>query len=257
MIRLDTAAGVASLTLARPEKLNSAPPQMFDEIAGALDQLSGARVLLITGAGRAFCAGADLERRADADSPSAGNWAYGALTRHYCPTLVKLSKLGIPVICAVNGAAAGIGCSLALAGDLVLAGRSAYFLQAFVNVGLVADGGASWTLPRLVGKARAAEMMMLGERIPAEKAAGWGLIYKCVADAELMTEARSLGARLAEGPTTALAIIRQNLASSLETDYASALASEAEGQRAAGDTVDAAEGKNAFREKRKPRFTGV
>jgi 2-(1,2-epoxy-1,2-dihydrophenyl)acetyl-CoA isomerase len=257
MIRLDIAAGIATLTLDRPEKLNSAPPQMFDEIAGALDRLSGARVLLITGAGRAFCAGADLERRADDGASSAGNWAYGALTRHYCPTLVKLSKLGIPVICAVNGPAAGIGCSLALAGDFVIAGKSAYFLQAFINVGLVADGGASWALPRLVGKARATEMMMLGERIPAEKATDWGLIYKCVEDADLLTEARCLGARLADGPTTALGIIRQNLASSLETDYASALEREAEGQRVAGDTADAAEGKNAFRERRKPRFKGV
>jgi 2-(1,2-epoxy-1,2-dihydrophenyl)acetyl-CoA isomerase len=129
MIRLDIAAGIATLTLDRAEKLNSAPPQMFDEIADALDQLSGARVLLITGAGRAFCAGADLERRGDDGPSSAGNCAYGALTRHYCPTLVKLSKLGIPVICAVNGPAAGIGCSIALAGDFVMAGKSNSFRE--------------------------------------------------------------------------------------------------------------------------------
>jgi 2-(1,2-epoxy-1,2-dihydrophenyl)acetyl-CoA isomerase len=257
MIRLDITAGVATIILDRPNRLNSAPPQMFDEIAEALDHLSGARALMITGAGRAFCSGADLGDRADADSSSAGNWAFRALTRHYGPTLLKLYKLGIPIICAVNGPAAGIGCSIALAGDLVIAGKSAYFLQSFVNVGLVPDGGASWILPRLAGRARAAEMMMLGERIVAEQAADWGLIYKCVEDAELMTEARSLVARLACGPTTALRIIRQNLASSLSADYATALAHEAEGQRVAADTADAAEGKLAFREKRKPEFKGT
>jgi len=257
MIRLDIAAGVATLILDRPARLNSAPPQMFDEIAEALDHLKGARALVITGAGRAFCSGADLGDRKDADPSSPGDWAYRALTRHYGPTLLKLSKLGMPVICAVNGPAAGIGCSIALAGDLVIAGKSAYFLQSFVNVGLVPDGGASWILPRLAGKARAAEMMMLGEKIAAEKAAEWGLIYKCVEDADLLTEARSLSTRLASGPTTALRMIRQNLASSLDTDYATALAHEAEGQRVAADTDDAAEGKKAFREKRKPEFRGM
>jgi 2-(1,2-epoxy-1,2-dihydrophenyl)acetyl-CoA isomerase len=255
-IRLDIDSAIATIILNRPERLNSAPPQMFDEIAEALDRLAGARVLLITGAGRAFCSGADLAARDEGDATSAGEWAYRALTRHYSPTLLKLSKLGIPVICAVNGPAAGVGCSIALAGDFVLAAKSSYFLQAFVNIGLVPDGGASWILPRLVGKARAAEMMMLGGRIAAEKAADWGLIYRCVEDADLLTEARSLAARLAHGPTTALGLIRQNLAASLETDYVSALVREAEGQRVAGDTADAAEGKTAFREKRTPEFKG-
>ena len=257
MIRLDIDAGIATILLNRPERLNSAPPQMFDEITDALDGLSGARALLITGAGRAFCSGADLGARPDGDSSTAGDWAYRALTRHYGPTILKLSQLSIPVICAVNGPAAGVGCSIALAGDLVVAGKSAYFLQAFVKVGLVADGGASWALARLVGKARAAEMMLLGEKITATKAASWGLIYQCVEDADLLTEARSLATRLANGPTTALGIIRQNLLSSLETDYASALMREAEGQRVAAETADAAEGKKAFREKRKPEFKGM
>lgn len=257
MICFELAAGVATIVLNRPERLNSAPPQMFDEIAQALDQLSGARALLITGAGRAFCSGADLGAREEASSPSAGEWAYGALTEHYGPTLLKLAKLPIPVVCAVNGPAAGVGCSIALAGDLVIAGKSAYFLQAFVNIGLIADGGASWTLPRLVGKARAAEMMLLGERISAEKAADWGLIYKWVEDADLAVEARSLSERLAGGPTKALGIMRQNLAAALETDYPTAMLREAEGQRVAADTADAAEGKQSFREKRKPEFKGV
>jgi 2-(1,2-epoxy-1,2-dihydrophenyl)acetyl-CoA isomerase len=257
MISLEFAGEVATIVLNRPERLNSAPPQMFDEIALALDQLSEARALLITGAGRAFCSGADLGAREEASSPSAGEWAYRALTEHYGPTLLKLTNLPIPVVCAVNGPAAGIGCSIALAGDLVIAGRSAYFLQAFVNIGLVADGGASWTLPRLVGKARAAEMMLLGERISAEKAADWGLIYKWVEDADLAAEARSLSERLAGGPTRALGIIRQNLAAALVTDHPTAMLREAEGQRAAADTADAAEGKRSFRGKRKPEFKGV
>ena len=257
MIRFEVAAGIATILLNRPERLNSAPPQMFDEIADALDQLGGARALLITGAGRAFCSGADLGVRQDRDSSSPGQWAYRALARHYGPTMLKLSKLCIPVVCAVNGPAVGIGCSIALAGDLVIAGKSAYFLQAFINVGLIADGGASWTLPRLIGKARAAEMMMLGERIGADKAAEWGLIYRCVEDADLLAEAHSLAVRLAGGPTTALGVIRQNLAWALETDYASALTREAEGQRAAANTLDAAEGKKAFQEKRKPEFKGI
>jgi 2-(1,2-epoxy-1,2-dihydrophenyl)acetyl-CoA isomerase len=256
MVRLDVAAGVATLILDRPDRLNSAPPQMFDEIAQALDHLNGARALVITGAGRAFCSGADLGDRKDADSSSPGDFAYGALARHYAPTLLKLSRLGVPIICAVNGPAAGIGCSIALVGDLVIAGKSAYFLEAFVNIGLIADGGASWMLPRLVGKARAAEMMLLGERITAERAAQWGLIYKCVEDAELLNEARALGERLANGPTAALRLIRQTLAASLETNFAAALALEAEGQREAANTADAAEGKQAFREKRKPAFKG-
>src|ERR1700722_7403675 len=155
MIRLDIAAGIAAITLNRPERLNSAPPQMFDEITDALDHLNGARALLITGAGRGFCSGADLGPRNHADSVSGGDWTYRALTRHYNPTLLKLARLDIPIVSAVNGPAAGIGCSLAFAADFVVAGKSSYFLQAFVNIGLIADGGTSWMLVRLVGKARA------------------------------------------------------------------------------------------------------
>ena len=162
----------------------------------------------------------------------------------------------MPVITAVNGPAAGVGCSLGLASDFALAGKSAYFLQAFVNIGLVPDGGASWMLARLVGKARATEMMLLGEKIPGEKAADWGLVYKCVEDDALMDEARALAVRLANGPTVALGIMRQNLARALDSDYASALLGEAEGQLIAGDSEDAREGGIAFLQKRKAEFKG-
>jgi 2-(1,2-epoxy-1,2-dihydrophenyl)acetyl-CoA isomerase len=256
-IRLDIADKIATITLNRPERLNAMPPQMADEISVALDQLEGARCVLITGEGRAFCSGADLSARGDGASVSGGQGAYNALSKSYNPLMLKLAKLNVPVITAVNGPAAGVGCSLALASDFAIAGKSAYFLQAFVNIGLVPDGGASWVLARLVGKARATEMMMLGEKIPAEKAVEWGLIYRCVEDADLMAEARALAAQLANGPTVALGVMRQNLAVALNVDFATALVREAEGQRMAGDTADAREGAVAFLQKRKAEFKGA
>ena len=256
-IRLDIADNIATITLNRPERLNAMPPQMAEEIGAALDRLDGARVVLITGEGRAFCSGADLSARRAGGSVSGGQVAYAALTKSYNPLMLKLAKLNVPVITAVNGPAAGIGCSLALASDFAIAGKSAYFLQAFVNIGLVPDGGASWMLARIVGKARATEMMLLGEKISGEKAADWGLVYKCVEDTELMTEAQALAVRLANGPTMALGIMRQNLAAALDADYETALLQEAEGQQVAGDSADAREGAIAFLQKRKAEFKGA
>ena len=256
-IRLDIADNIATITLNRPERLNAMPPQMAEEIGAALDQLDGARVVLITGEGRAFCSGADLSARGASGSVSGGQSAYAALTKSYNPLMLKLAKLNVPIITAVNGPAAGIGCSLALASDFAIAGKSAYFLQAFVNIGLVPDGGASWMLARIVGKARATEMMLLGEKISGEKAADWGLIYKCVEDADLIAEAEALAVRLANGPTMALGIMRQNLAAALDADYATALLQEAKGQQVAGDSADAREGAIAFLQKRKAEFKGI
>jgi 2-(1,2-epoxy-1,2-dihydrophenyl)acetyl-CoA isomerase len=249
------ADNIATITLSRPERLNAMPPQMADEIADALDHLDGARALVITGEGRAFCSGADLQARGGATAIGASG-PYGALTRSYNPTMVKLSKLNVPIITAVNGPAAGVGCSLALCSDFAISSKSAYFLQAFVNIGLVPDGGASWMLPRLIGKARATQMMLLGEKISGDQAADWGLIYKCVEDGDLMTEARALATKLANGPSLAIGIMRQNIATALEMDYASALLREAEGQRIAGASADAMEGGLSFLQKRKPVFTG-
>ncbi len=255
-IRLDIADNIANITLNRPERLNAMPPQMADEISDALDNLDCARVVLITGEGRAFCSGADLSARGAGASIAGGQGAFTALTESYNPLMLKLARLDVPIITAVNGPAAGIGCSIALASDFAIAGKSAYFLQAFVNIGLVPDGGASWMLSRLVGKARATEMMLLGEKISGEKAADWGLVYKCVDDVDLMTEAKALATRLANGPTVALGIMRQNLAAALDTDYTTALLREAEGQRVAGDSKDAREGAIAFLQKRKAEFKG-
>lgn len=254
-ITLERSDGVALLTLNRPDRLNACSLDMADEIAAALSDLGDARALLITGAGRAFCSGADLQAEAG-QSIGGGEASYRALMAHYHPLILRLARLPMPVVAAVNGPAAGIGCSLALAADFVVAGASGYFLQAFVNIGLVPDGGASWMLPRLVGKARAVEMMMLGEKIGAAQAAGWGLIHKAVPDEALMDEARALAARLAGGPTVALATMKANLAGALDGDLAGTLVAEAEGQRRAGSTADAMEGAMAFLAKRKPAFTG-
>ena len=248
-INLDIADQIATITLNRPERLNACSLDMADEISDALDRLEDARVLVITGAGRAFCSGADLAARSDRPV-TGGQGSYIALTEKYNPMIVKLLRLNIPVITAVNGPAAGVGCSIGLVGDFVLAGKSGYFLQAFVNIGLVPDGGSTWMLPRLVGKARATQMMMLGEKIFGEQAEDWGLIYKCVADEALAT-------RLATGPTLAYATMRKNILTSLEHGLADTLQAEAEGQRIAGSSADAREGGIAFLQKRKAEFKGA
>ncbi len=246
---------VLVLTINRPERMNAATLALADEMSAALDDLDGARTVLITGSGRAFCAGADLAARATIID-SRGQASEASLREHYNPLILRLTALDVPVVAAVNGAAAGIGCSLALAADLVLAGRSAYFLQAFVNIGLVPDGGSSWMLPRLIGTARAKAMMMLGERVSAGQAEEWGLIHRCVDDDELMGEATALAHRLAAGPTLALGQIRQLVAHSAHSGLPDALTAEASAQGLAADSADATEGGAAFLAKRPARFTG-
>jgi 2-(1,2-epoxy-1,2-dihydrophenyl)acetyl-CoA isomerase len=254
-ITLSVENQVATITLNRPERLNACSLDMADEISDALDRLGDARVLVLTGAGRAFCSGADLAARGDRPV-TGGQGSYLALTQKYNPMILKLARLDLPVICAVNGPAAGVGCSLALVGDFVIAGSSGYFLQAFVNIGLVPDGGSSWMLPRLIGKARATQMMLLGEKVSGEQAADWGMIYKCVADDALAGEVAALAARLAGGPTLAYATMRRNILTALEHGMADAMQAEAEGQRIAGSSADAREGGMAFLQKRKPEFKG-
>ena len=254
-IKFDIADQVATITLNKPERLNACSLDMADDINNAMDHLGDARVLVITGEGKGFCSGADLQGGRDSEI-SGGQGSYKALTRHYNPMLLKLHKLNIPTISAVNGPAAGVGCSIGLAPDFVIASDKAYFLQAFVNIGLVPDGGASWMLTRLVGKARATEMMMLGEKLPAAKALEWGAIHKVVEADALIDEAMGLAKRLASGPTVALGIMRKNLTEALECDYATALLREAEGQRVAGDSADAREGALSFLQKRKSEFKG-
>lgn len=255
-ITVDVADRIATITLNRPERMNACSLDMAGEINDALaSELADARCLVITGAGRGFCSGADLSARGER-SISGGEGSYIALTRHYNPLMMNLARLNIPIVTAINGAAAGVGCSIGLCGDFVIAGKSGYFLQAFVNIGLVPDGGASWMLPRMIGKARATEMMMLGEKISAEKAADWGMIYKCVEDELLQAEARALATRLATGPSVAFAVMRKNILTAMENSYAEQLLAEAEGQRIAANTADAKEGGLAFVEKRSAAFQG-
>ena len=255
-IKLAVADTVATITLNRPERLNAAPVEMADDIVAALDEAlaQGARAIVMTGEGRAFCSGADLAGGRDRSAGFGGDAAKAALDGHYNPMMKKLAALPVPLVTAVNGPAAGVGCSMALAGDFVIAGRSAYFLQAFVNIGLVPDGGASWMLPRLIGKARAFEMMMLGEKIPADKAADWGLIYKVVEDDALIGEATALATRLAQGPTLALGLMRRTASENLGRNYQDALDAEADAQREAGNSDDAKIGAMAFLKKEKPEF---
>ena len=256
MILSERRGDVLVVTLNRPDRLNAAPPQAFEEIAHALADLDGARAVLFAGTGRAFCSGADVGGGAlGSDDP--GNATFEALTGSYNPTMAAIADLGVPVVSAVRGPAAGIGCSLALAADFCVASETAYFLQAFVNIGLVPDGGASWMLPRLIGRARASEMMLLGEKVPAARALDWGMIHKVVADDALDAEAFALAERLAAGPTVAIGLMRRQIRSAYESDYASAMLQEAENQRAARGTADSMEGGIAFLQKRKAAFRGA
>ena len=253
-IRLEVSpAAVATITIARPEKLNALSGQTVDELRTAVEQApkEGARCLLLTGEGRGFSSGADL-----ASGGGLPDDAGAALDKHFNPLIDALFALPIPIVAAVNGAAAGAGCSLALAADIVIAARSAYFLQAFVNIGLIPDAGATWLLPRLAGRARAMEMMMLGERIPAEQARDWGLIARVVEDEHLASEAVLLATRLAQGPTVALGLIRKLARDAEQLPLTDALAAERIAQREAGRTQDFKAAVMAFLQKQQPRFEG-
>jgi 2-(1,2-epoxy-1,2-dihydrophenyl)acetyl-CoA isomerase len=264
-IQLAIADGVATLTLDRPNKLNAFTPEMLGEIQTALDEISApgssARCLLITGKGRAFCSGADLAggitMSASSGAGSTPGTEVGKLLRQgYHPLFEKLRALEMPVVAAVNGLAAGAGMSLAIAADLVIAARSAYFLQAFINIGLLPDAGSTYMLPRLLGKARATAAMMLGEKLPAETAAEWGLIHQVVDDEALMETAEALASRLAKGPTLALAAVRNAVAQSEGNDFAAQLEVEATLQSRLADSADCMEGIGAFLSKRPAEFKG-
>lgn len=255
-ILTERVGNVLKITLNRPERLNAASIPLADELGAAFYDLGDARAVVITGAGKGFCSGADLAARGEASAVQQKGGSHRALQNHYNPLVSQIMRAPVPVITAVNGPAAGVGCSIALAGDFVLAGRSAYFLQAFVNIGLVPDGGSTWLLARAIGRARATRMMMLGEKIGAEQAEAWGLIYKCVDDAALMDEAMALATRLSEGPTLAYRTMKANIHTALDGTLPQVLVAEAEGQRLAGASEDAIEGGLAFLQKRKAEFKG-
>ncbi|MBP6818685.1 enoyl-CoA hydratase-related protein [Ferrovibrio sp. MS7] len=249
---------VATITLNRPDRLNALSLELMTELNAALRDIENdgeSRAVLLTGAGRGFCSGADLasgDLNQGDGPPDLGT----ALHDRYHPVIRRMANYRMPIVCAVNGPAAGAGMSLALAGDIVIAAKSATFLQAFCNIGLVPDAGSTYFLPRLAGSARALGLAMLGEKLPAETAAEWGLIWKCVEDAELMSTAGAIAAKFANGPTVGLGLIRKIVRQSASNTLDQQLEVELEAQRVAGRSRDFIEGVTAFLQKRPAKFTG-
>ncbi len=257
-IRYEQADGYVAITLHRPDKLNAVTTEMHGELREALAKVAeegAVRALLLTGAGRGFCAGQDLGDRAMQPGQSPPDLGH-TLDTLYNPLIRALRGLEKPIVCAVNGVAAGAGANLALACDIVIAARSASFIQAFCRLGLVPDSGGTYMLPRLVGHARAMGLALLGDAVPAERAAEIGMIWKCVDDDKLEAEARGLARHLATQPTKGLALIKQAINASFGNDLDRQLDHERDLQRAAGRTEDYREGVAAFLEKRKPSFKG-
>jgi 2-(1,2-epoxy-1,2-dihydrophenyl)acetyl-CoA isomerase len=256
-ILVEKREGYRIITLNRPARLNAFTEAMHVALKAALDEIeadSSCRALLITGAGRGFCAGQDLNDRLA--KPGEKMVLGGTLEDYYNPLVRRLRALPFPVVAAVNGIAAGAGANVALACDIVLAAKSASFLQAFAKIGLVPDSGGTWVLPRLVGAARARALSLLAEPVPAEKAESWGLIWKAVGDNELMSEAIKLCEQFASGPTFGYSLIKRALDASELNDLSTQLDLERDFQREAGNSPDYAEGVRAFMEKRAPKFTG-
>ena len=261
-IKISNEDGVAIITLSDPSTMNAASTELAGELAHAFRSVAlgqiKARAIVLTGEGRGFCSGANLSGGggatsvSDADGrPDAGR----SLELHYNPLVTLMRDCDVPIVTAVNGAAAGVGCSLALLGDIVVSAESAYFLQAFRRIGLVPDGGSTYMLPRLIGKARAMEMALLGDRVPAKTALEWGLINRCVPDADLMSTALTIAKELAAGPS-ALGMIRRMIWDSLDNSWTEQLQQERLNQRIAGKTDDFVEGVTAFLQKRPAKFSG-
>jgi 2-(1,2-epoxy-1,2-dihydrophenyl)acetyl-CoA isomerase len=245
---------VARLTLDRPERLNSFTVRMHEDVADALSGLEGARVLVVTGAGRGFCAGQDLNDRAVA--PGEAVDLGHSVETYYNPLIQRLTSLPFPVIARVNGVAAGAGANIALACDIVIAAKSAKFIQSFASIGLIPDSGGTWVLPRLVGQARALGLALTAEPLTAEKAAEWGLIWKAVEDDALDAEVDALAQKFASAPTRGLARIKKMIRESWEHGLHEELGLQRDAMRELGFTDDYREGVAAFTEKRPPRFTG-
>jgi 2-(1,2-epoxy-1,2-dihydrophenyl)acetyl-CoA isomerase len=256
LVSLD--AGVETITLNRPEKLNALNPEMHQRLREALERAAddaSVRAVLLTGAGRGFCTGQDLAER-DVRPGAAPIDLSVSLGSHYNPLVRRMRALPKPIVCAVNGVAAGAGANIAFAADMVLAARSASFVQAFSKIGLVPDSGGTWLLPRLVGSARAMGLALLAEQLSAEDAERWGLIWKALDDDRLGAEARALAARLANGPTKGYGLLKRAMYASPTNSLDAQLDLERDLQREAGLSEDYREGVRAFKEKREPRFSG-
>jgi len=251
-------AGVLAITLNRPEKLNAFNPEMHSLLRQAIERAAdeaGIRAVLITGAGRGFCAGQDLAERNI--SPGAAPIDLSvSIGSHYNPLVRRLRGLPKPVVCAVNGIAAGAGANIALACDVVLAARSAGFVQSFARLGLVPDSGGTYFLPRLAGTARAMGLALLGEKLSAEDAERWGLIWKAVDDDRLLAEANALARALAAGLTKGYGLVKRAIYASAGNSLEAQLDLERDLQRDAGSSADYREGVSAFLEKREPRYQG-
>jgi 2-(1,2-epoxy-1,2-dihydrophenyl)acetyl-CoA isomerase len=257
-IIFDVVDGIARLTLNRPDRLNSFTVVMHEEVAAALKEAESnadVRVLILTGAGRGFCAGQDLADRAVKPGGEAVDLG-ASVDKYWAPLIRRITSLNKPVISAVNGVAAGAGANVALAGDIVIAARSAKFIQSFANIGLIPDSGGTWVLPRLVGQARALGLALTGDPLPAEQAESWGLIWKCVDDDKLQDEVNVLAAKFAKGPTRGLAATKALIRGSWQNDLSTELDLERDTMRDLGYSADYKEGVAAFLEKRKPNFTG-
>ena len=257
-IEFGNEGGIARLTLNRPEKLNSFTAKMHEELRDALAQVradQSVRVLLLTGAGRGFCAGQDLGDRAVAPGGKPVDLGE-SVEKNYAPLVLALKALPLPVVCAVNGVAAGAGANLAYACDIVIAGRSASFIQPFCKLGLIPDTGGTYVLPRLVGPARAMALALLGEKLTAEQAQAYGLIWKVVDDAQLKTETDALLTHFASAPTKGLARTKQLINNSFQHTLEEELMLERDAMRDLGYSRDYAEGVASFLQKRPPNFTG-
>ncbi len=258
-IKFSIEDGIARLVLNRPDKLNSFTAAMHLEVREALEQVksnANVRVLVLTGAGRGFCAGQDLADRAVAPGGAAVDLGE-SVEKYYGPLVTTLRNLPMPVICGVNGVAAGAGANIALAADIVVAAKSASFVQAFCRLGLIPDTGGTYFLPRLVGTARAIGLAMLGDKLPAEQAEQWGLIWKCVEDEALGVELDKLAKHFAQAPTKGLARTKQAIYASPNNSFEQQLVLERDYMRELGNSADYREGVNAFMEKRQPQFKGA
>lgn len=248
---------VALMTLSRPDRINAFTPELLDQIGAAIEEATAdaaVRAIVFTGAGRGFCSGQDLV--AFASLPPEERQVGRMLERHYEPMIAKLRACPLPIVAAVNGVAAGAGANFAFLADIVVAGRSAAFVEAFGKIGLIPDVGGTWTLPRLIGASRAKALCLLGEPLPAEAARDWGLVWAVYDDERLVEDAVALAEKLAAGSASAIALTKQAFAASAENTFEEQIALERTLQAEAGASPDCIEGVTAFREKRAPRWSG-